>query len=134
MRRRILFLGAFLCLLLTGCVTKERKTDKLKDLEYTVLEEEAVPEEFKAVIEAEKEKPFYLTYTDAGELYIAQGYGVREKTGYSVEVKSLCETENAVYIHTNLSGPEKGTDTKDIATYPYVVVKLEAVEKRVIFE
>ena len=48
--------------------------------------------------------------------------------------KWLCETQETVYIHTGLLGPEKGEEKKEIATYPYVVVELEETEKNIRFE
>lgn len=127
-------LSVFLLLLtLTGCVSKPLKTEKIRDLEFTVVDKLSVPDEFQELIEKNKHNPFRFTYTDNGELYVAEGYGAQLKTGYSVEVTELYETENAVYIHTNLMGPEKGEKTKDITTYPYVVVKLKYIDKNVVF-
>lgn len=119
---------------LTGCVSEPVKTEKLRDLEFTVLDKLSVPDEFQALIEEKKEKPFRLTYADAEELYIAEGYGAQLKTGYSVEVTELYETENAIYIHTNLLGPGKEEETKEITTFPYVVVKLKLIDKNVVFD
>ena len=51
-----------------------------------------------------------------------------------MEVRELYETEDAVRIRTNLLGPEKGEETKEITTFPYVVVQLEYIEKDVIFD
>ena len=98
---------------LTGCVSEPVKTEKLRDLEFTVLDKLSVPDEFQTLIEEKKEKPFRLTYADAEELYIAEGYGAQLKTGYSVEVTELYETENAIFIHTNLLGPGKEEETKE---------------------
>lgn len=126
--------GIFLLFMLTGCVSRPQKTEKLRDLKFTVLNKEDVPEEFKEQIVQNQDMPFRLTYTDQGKLYIAEGYGAQLKTGYSVEVTGLYETANAVYIHTNLLGPEKGEETKEITTFPYVVVMLDAIDKTVIFD
>lgn len=125
--------GFFLLLMLTGCVSRTQKAEKLRDLEFTVIEKTDIPEEFKEVIEDSQSAPFRLTYSDQGALYIAEGYGTQPKTGYSVEVTELYETEEAIYIHTNLLGPEKGEDTQEIPTFPYVAVKVEYVEKPVVF-
>ena len=131
---RRVFMFCLVAALLTGCITRPQKTEKLRDLEFTVLDKEAVPNELKEMIEENKSMPFKLTYADQGALYIAQGYGAQTKTGYSVEVLALYETQNAVYIHTNLLGPEKGEETKEITTFPYVVVKLDYIEKNVMFD
>lgn len=131
---RVCLMSVFLLLILTGCVSRPQKTEKLRDLEFTVLNKEDVPEELKEQILQNQDMPFRLTYTDQGKLYIAEGYGAQLKTGYSVEVAGLYETADAIYIHTNLLGPEKGEETKEITTFPYVVVMLEAIDKTVIFD
>lgn len=126
---------AMVCVcILSGCVTRRQQTQKLRNLEFEVLDKDTVPEEFKQLIEENKKEPFKLTYADQGQLYIAEGYGAQPTTGYSVEVTDLYETEDAVCINTNLLGPEKGEETKEIATFPYVVIQLEYIEKEVIFE
>lgn len=127
-------LPLFLAAAASGCVTRHTETDKLKDLEFTVIDREDEPEELSAMIEEEKEHPFQMIYADQGELYIAEGYGEQPTTGYSVAVKELYETEDAVRIRTNLLGPEKGEDIKEIATFPYVVVQLEYIDKDVLFD
>lgn len=119
---------------LSGCVTRREQTQKLRNLEFAVLDKDTVPEEFSLLIEEKKTAPFKLTYADRGQLYIAEGYGTQPTTGYSVEVTDLYETEDAVCINTNLLGPEKGEETKEIATFPYVVVQLGYVEKDVLFD
>lgn len=135
MNRKVLCTAiVLLVLMLSGCVSRPLKTEKLRDLEFTVMDKEKVPDELKAAILENRELPFKLTYADQGYLYIAEGYGPQQKSGYSVEVTGLYETDNAIYIHTNLLGPEKGEKTQDVVTYPYVVVKLEYIEKNVVFD
>lgn len=126
--------GFLLLFMLTGCVSRPQKTEKLRDLEFTVMSKEDVPEEFQEQILQHQDLPFRLTYTDQGRLYIAEGYGAQLKTGYSVEVEGLYETSNAIYFHTNLLGPEKGEETKEVTTFPYVVVMLDAIDKTVVFD
>ncbi len=120
--------------LLSGCVDRIQKTEKLRDIPFEVLAKEDIPQEFANIIEQKKDMPFRLTYTDAGFLYIAEGYGAQLKTGYSVSVTELYETEEAIYLHTNLLGPPKGERTEEITTFPYVVIKLEAIDKTVVFD
>ena len=116
-----LCLQAVLCAvcICTGCVSRIQKTEKLRDIPFEVLAKEDVPQEFAGVIEERKDRPFRLTYTDGGSLYIAEGYGAQLKTGYSVSVTELYETKEAVYFHSNLLGPPKGEETKKISTFPY---------------
>lgn len=120
-------------ILLCGCISRQEEREKLRNLEYTVIEESKIPEELGQRIQKEK-TPFMLTFSDQGNLYIARGYGPQEKSGYSVEVTELYETENAVVIVTDLYGPEKGEETKDIVTYPYTVVQLQDTGKDVLFK
>ena len=126
--------GFLLIFMLTGCVSRPQKTEKLRDLEFTVMSKEDVPEEFQEQILQHQDLPFRLTYTDQGRLYIAEGYGAQLKTGYSVEVEGLYETSNAIYFHTNLLGPEKGEETMLVTKFPFVVVMLEAIDKTVVFD
>jgi len=107
---------------------------KIRDVEYTVTDKEDVPEEFLERIEEAKEEPFELSYADQGCLYAARGYGKQKTSGYSIEVTACYEAERAVYIETALLGPDKGEEITEAATYPYVVVKMEYIDKQVIFE
>lgn len=135
-RSRLLILCAacMAAVLLTGCISRSGQQEKLRDLEFIVLEQADVPRELGQMIEEEKAEPFRMTYTDQGKLFIAEGYGAQLTTGYSVQVTELYETEDEIRIHTNLLGPEKGEEIKEITTFPCLVVQLEASDKNVIFE
>ena len=87
---------------ISGCVRQTDTSEKLRDLEFTVLDKESVPSELSQVIEEKKEEPFQLSYGDQGVLYIAEGYGGQPTSGYSVEVNSLYENGSAFCIHTSL--------------------------------
>lgn len=119
---------------LAACSFQKNHTDKLKDLDFTVLKEEEIPEELKTVIDEKKTEPMKITYTDQGYLYIAAGYGKQDTSGYSITVNEFYETENTICIHTRLLGPKKDEKVSKKATYPYLVVKTEAIEKTVEFE
>ncbi len=144
MRKRLILWGMIMvvwALCLTGCGTDEKKEDeKLKDIEFTVLGEENIPEELKQIIEEKKEKEFKITYQDGDFLYICVGYGRQETGGYSITINDLYLTANAIYMDTNLIGPEPENrelyhaQEKDGASYPYVVVKMEYLDKSVVFD
>ena len=51
-------------LLLTGCQSRTKEPQKVKELEYTVLEPLEQPEEVKKVVEERKEEPFQFVYSD----------------------------------------------------------------------
>lgn len=128
----ILFMG--ILSLMAGCSAERLKTEKLRDIEFTVVDKENIPDELEEMIDGKDKQPFKLTYADDGELYIAVGYGEQKTSGYSVKVTELYETENAIYIHTNLIGPAKDEKILERKTYPYIVVKLEFIDKKVVFE
>lgn len=135
MKRVILMICVF-CIMsfLPACSVRKLKTEKLHDLDFTVVREEEIPEELEEMIETHKEQVFKLTYADQGMLYIAEGYGKQLTSGYSIEVKECFESQNAIYFHTNLIGPAKGEKIVKTPTYPYIIIKMEMVDKNVVFQ
>ena len=87
-RKHFYIIAGIFILALAGCSIKKEDTKKIQDIEFTVVAPEDVPEELKADIEKARDTPFRLTYADQGYLYMARGYGEKEKTGYSVEVNA----------------------------------------------
>lgn len=129
-------LGAVALLMLTGCAKEKDPLLKVKDLEFTVLAEDNIPEELKTVIEEKKADAFKVTYQDNGFLYICIGYGEQISGGYSITVNDLYLTENAIYADTTLLGPEPGDESaakRNTPSYPYIVIKTEFVDKPVVF-
>lgn len=119
---------------LTACSVEKDELEKVRDLEFTVVGETDLPEELKNVISEKKPAPFKLTYTDDQNLYIVVGYGEQETGGYSISVKELYLTENAIVADTELLGPQTGEQTGVEKSYPYVVIKTEYLEHPVIFQ
>lgn len=117
-----------------GCVVRHDSTEKLKDLDFTVTDEEDAPEELRTMIDEAREKPYQLVYADQGTLWIAEGYGRKETTGYSVEVRELYETEDAVHIRTRLLGPGVQEEILETAAYPCVIVQMEYIDKDILFD
>lgn len=134
MKNIILVIVCMSLLCLMGCSSKQLSSQKLRDIEFTVVDEKKIPKELEEMMNQKEGKPFKLTYADNGELYIAVGYGEQPTSGYSIEVKELYETKNAVYIHTDLIGPSKDEKIVERKSYPYIVVKSEFVDKNVVFE
>ncbi len=134
-RYAVCILAATAVCLLTGCAKEKDPMEKIKDLEFTVLAEENIPGELKAVIEEKKGNAFKVTYQDNGFLYICIGYGEQVSGGYSIVVNALYLTENAIYADTTLLGPDP-SDTgvkKNSPSYPYIVIKTEFLDKPVVF-
>ena len=59
--------------LLAGCGETEPE-GKIRDLEFTVLEESDIPKALAEVIEENKQKEMKLSYQNEGYLYIARGF------------------------------------------------------------
>lgn len=133
MKRAIMIMCTFaIYSILTACSVQTLSTDKVKDLEFTIVTED-IPEELAEMIAAQKDECFKLTYADQGKLYIAEGYGKQETSGYSIEVKECFESSNAIYFHTNLLGPSKAEQIRKEPTYPYIVIQMDYSEKHVVF-
>ena len=134
MKKLILVIVCMSVLCLVGCVSEQLSSEKLRDIEFTVVSENKIPKELEEMMDEKEGKAFKLTYADSGIMYIAVGYGEQPTSGYSIEVKELYETKNAVYIHTDLIGPSKDEKVVERKSYPYIVVKAEFVDKNVVFE
>ncbi|BCJ92497.1 hypothetical protein acsn021_00660 [Anaerocolumna cellulosilytica] len=120
--------------LLTGCKSEKTDIKKIKDLEFTVVEDADVPEQLMEIINEKKKEPFKMSYANGDSLYIVVGYGEKPTGGYSIAVDNLFLTSNAVYIDTNLIGPAENEQVTNALTYPYIVVKTEFIDKSVVFE
>ncbi|MBQ8280125.1 MAG: protease complex subunit PrcB family protein [Roseburia sp.] len=120
--------------LLSGCAIEKTNRTKVRDLDYHVVTEDEIPEELKTQIEEKKAADFKLTYETPEHLYIVRGYGEQETGGYSIQIKELYLTSNAVFFSTELIGPRKGENVAKSPSYPYIVVQTEKVDKNVVFE
>lgn len=135
MKKIILYFALnFLCVFLFACTKQDETTEKIRDLDFTVVATENIPEELLAVLEEKKADAFYQAYSDGEYMYLCVGYGEQETGGYSITVDTLYLTEKSVCMGTTLIGPgpeEKITDTK---SYPYVVICTEYIDMPVMFE
>ena len=114
----------FAALLFAGC----------SDLDYTIAAEADIPEELQNDIEEKKAADFKMTYKDSEFLYIVRGYGEQETGGYSICIRNLYLTSNAIIFDTELIGPRKGETISKSPSYPYIVVKVELRDENVVFE
>ena len=133
MWKRVLLIGSIL-IFLSGCSMQTNEKEKLRDLEYTILEEGKAPEELQAILDEKKENGFKVTYEDENYLYLCVGYGEQKTTGYSIAVNELYLSENAIYFNTNLIGPAKGETVSETPSYPCLIVQTEYIDKPVVFQ
>ncbi len=132
----VFLLSALLVLLLggaVGCTGEEEPEDKVADLEFSVVPDEEIPEELKRLIEEKKANEFKLSYSADGSLYIAAGYGTKATGGYSVTIKALYLTENAIVMDSDLMGPGQEEEVSQAPSWPYIVIRMEDRTESIVF-
>lgn len=129
---------AAVCLLavtvLVGCGEDKGEDSKVRDLDFTVVGQNEIPQELKEIIGKKKTESFRLTFTSGEDLYIVAGYGEQKTGGYSISVPELYLTDNSITIKTELKGPEKGEQTGPEVSYPFIVVKTAFIDTPVVFK
>lgn len=118
---------------INGCNVENIDREKIRDLEYEVLEEEKIPEEVYEQVIADMDEFCRKAYVCSDVLYIVVCYGAQPTEGYSIEVDYLYESSNAVLVETTLKGPSGMDKVAEVISYPYVVLKVENVDKTVVF-
>ncbi len=133
MKKRIIIPIVILCtLLLSGCDTLGRKETKIRDLEFVVVSESAIPENLFELLEEMKAESFHYVFSDREYLYICVGYGAQKHSGYSIAVDGLYLTDKAIHAETTLIGPDKENLKRNVPSYPYIVLKTDYLEQTVI--
>lgn len=123
----------FSVVMLCGCSVSDSSTEKVADIDFTVVTEENLPQEVKDVIEEKKTEEFRVVFSAKENMYIAIGYGKQNTSGYSISVKELYRTENSIIVDTNLIGPSKGETISEEETFPYIVIMIENMDYPVVF-
>lgn len=119
--------------LLAGCGEAEPE-GKIRDLEFTVLEESDIPKALAEVIGENKQKEMKLSYQNEGYLYIARGFGEQKTGGYSISVPQCYLAEDGIHVKFELIGPQSGEKIREEASYPYIVIKTEGMDETILFE
>ncbi len=129
---KLVMLTVITMLFLTACqveLVNEGAGEKVKDLEYTILSEDRMPEELIPLLEERMDEPFEMTYSDKEFIYICIGYGYKSYSGHSVVINELFLAENGILIDTSLLGPVAGAEKMNTPQYPYIVIKTEWIEE-----
>ncbi len=120
---------------LAGCRIVDVSEGEVKEVEYTVLGNEDLPEEVRKSLEEQGQEPFALAYESGGFLYLMKGYGRQNSGGYSIRVESLYAAGEVIHVKTALEGPATREEQKGDGSCPTIVLKLEARENAsVVFE
>ena len=119
-----------------GCKVKIiPEEQQRREAEFVIVSEECIPEAVKTIIETRKEEEIKLTYVDGKERYIIVGYGKQNTGGYSIYIKDIYATENALYVDTCLLGPQKKTSKKkEVPSYPVIVLQITEMGLPVVFK
>lgn len=135
--KRVKIVCAVVIFLLTiqisGCEGNYKGSEKGLNLEYTVLGETKIPEEFLSQIEEKKAEKFELTYRDNEYLYIAKGFGEQKTSGSSISVTNLTCEDQTIYFESKLVIPQEKENLNSISSFPYIVIKTELIDFPVVF-
>lgn len=132
----VLILGIFVVLgiQMQGCKFKiVSQEQKRQEIPFVIVSEECIPKELASLIEKRKEEEIKLTYVDEKDRYIIIGYGKQNTGGYSIYIKDLYITENAIYVDTCLMGP-KEQNVKEVPSYPVIVIQISEMGLPVVFK
>lgn len=145
--KTVVILITFMLPFFAGCRVVRKEISEGTRMEITIVDEQKVPDQMKENIEKMIEKPFQITYLEGEWLYIAQGYGKQETTGYAIRIDNCMEGKEAIWVETTLLGPGSAEIEKDeegqgniciredeFSKYPYVVWKITKSKKPIIFE
>lgn len=135
MGKRICLLVLAVCVLLGlgGCRIIRIEEEERKPLEYTIVNQQEIPEEILSLIEEKKAGEFQMTYQSGEEMYLIKGYGRQMSGGYSIRVEELSHSSNGIFFMTHLIG-SKDDSMAGEPSYPYIVVKMAYREEPVVFE
>ncbi len=125
--------AGLICMCLFGCGGTD-ETVKVKDLDFTVVATENIPDELMEILEEKVKEPFYQAYSDGEFMYLCVGYGEQATGGYSITVDALYLTEESVCMATTLIGPGAEEEVVQTPSYPYVVICTEYMDKPIVFE
>jgi hypothetical protein len=127
-------LGIALAMLMIGCGKGDDVEEKIGEMDYTVMQEGDLPENLVSIINERKGEEFGLTYSDEEYVYMVKGYGKQESGGYNIVVDDLYYTQNKMVLATTLVGPAENELVLKAATYPYIAIKVEYIDKDGEFE
>lgn len=129
---------ALLMMLLFLCASCKKDEKKARyEVSYTVCDATKLPNQLLSIIEEKKKNSFKISYIDNSYMYIAVGYGEKNRSNFHVAVEDLYVTDRELYISTNLY-TDKATmsdaTTNEGSMYPYIVIKCEKYDLPVIFD
>lgn len=117
---------------ISGCSVERGRKSNNKEVDYTIVKSQDIPEQLKSQIDMKMRDEFDITYSDGNSMYIVSGYGEVPTGGYSITVEELVMDKDNINVRTKLHAPEENNDVVQEFSCPYVVIKLEDSDKKVV--
>lgn len=111
-----------------GCVKKLNIHGKRQKVEYTICKDSNLPEQLKVLLEKKKKKAETFTYRNSMYLYLVVCYGQKKYSGYSVKVEECSQSEDTLFLRTQLIGPSAGEPVMETLNYPYIVLRCRQMD------
>ena len=119
---------------IAGCKFKIVQEENKREIPFVIVSDDCIPMELKNLIEQRKEEEIKITYVDGKDRYIIIGYGKQSTGGYSVYIKELYATDNAIYVDTSLLGPSSEKKPPKAPSYPVLVLQISEMGLPVVFQ
>lgn len=132
MIRKLLSIISISVIIMTGCAATQDMPEKIRDLDFTIVESGEEPQALVDIISEKKKEAFQMSYTLGEDLYIVIGYGEQVSGGYSIQVNECYEAESSIFVDTTLLGPESQEEITNTPTCPYIVIKTECIQDKMI--
>lgn len=139
-RRRQIFAGMaiLLAVFAAGCQNAGTDAGERIAVEFTVVEDGAIPAELKDIIESHKTQEIKMTFEGKEEgkdgLYLIRGYGEQPTGGYSISADRVELAADGLHVTTTLIGPSGGENPAPEPSYPYLVLWVAKTGQEVQFE
>ncbi|HCC07939.1 MAG TPA: hypothetical protein DEP72_07290 [Clostridiales bacterium] len=131
MNKKILLLGiltglVFLTVACTKATEDQTGQDDGGETTQVIFEKlETVPTELKSsIVDVQKMKGYGVIKSDGEEKNIFIGLGEKPTDGYSVDVKSVLESDDKVVIEIDEIKPAADAKVTTGKTYPYIILKV----------
>jgi len=130
-RRGLIFV--LLLGLLCSCNSMDRKT-KGTEYSFAVVSAKDIPEELLRQINDQKQNPFQMSFLDENYLYVAVGYGEQNTGGYSIQVDSITDDGEKLQFVSHLIGPKEEENVRKKVSFPFIVIKMEKMDRDIIYQ
>ena len=91
-------------------------------------------EERETLLKERKAEAFQMAYSDGQYTYIIIGYGEQPTGGYSIQVNEVYMGADALWVDTDLIGPDETNNQDPVPSFPYAVVKIEMTDATIQFK